>query len=87
MRSCMNRAYSSVTGSGKSLIGKVSENGLGGTGKPVSADQLLLLGNGGVQAFGTPQQVLQPPVLHQVFGLDVLVQPHPEQGRPLVIAR
>ncbi|MGN5518589.1 heme ABC transporter ATP-binding protein [Halopseudomonas sp. Lyrl_26] len=50
-------------------------------------DQLLLLGNGGVRASGTPGQVLQPDPLHQVFGVDVLVQPHPERGHPLIIAR
>ena len=50
-------------------------------------DQLLLLGNGGVQASGTPEQVLQPEPLHRVFGVDVLVQPHPERGHPLIIAR
>lgn len=50
-------------------------------------DQLLLLGNGGVQASGTPAQVLQPEPLHRVFGVDVLVQPHPERGHPLIIAR
>lgn len=50
-------------------------------------DQLLLLGDGGVQASGTPHQVLQPASLHQVFGVDVLVQQHPERGHPLVIAR
>jgi iron complex transport system ATP-binding protein len=35
----------------------------------------------------TPQQVLQPEPLKAVFGLDVLVQQHPERGHPLIIAR
>lgn len=50
-------------------------------------DHLLLLGNGGVQASGTPQQVLQPEPLHGVFGIEVLIQQHPERGHPLIIAR
>lgn len=50
-------------------------------------DQLLLLGDGGVRASGTPQQVLQPAPLHRVFGVDVLVQQHPERGHPLIISR
>ncbi len=50
-------------------------------------DQLLLLGDGGVQASGSPEQVLQPAALQRVFGIDVLVQRHPERGHPLIIAR
>ena len=50
-------------------------------------DQLLLLGDGSVQACGTPEQVLQPAHLHRVFGIEVLVQRHPERGHPLIIAR
>lgn len=50
-------------------------------------DQLVLLGNGGVQASGTPEQVLQPAILQQVFGIEVLVQRHPERGHPLIITR
>jgi len=50
-------------------------------------DQLLLLGDGRVQASGSPEQVLQPEALHRVFGIDVLVQRHPERGHPLIIAR
>lgn len=50
-------------------------------------DQLLLLGNGGIQASGTPEQVLQPAPLQCVFGIEVLVQRHPERGHPLIITR
>ncbi len=38
-------------------------------------------------ALDTPQQVLRPDTLKAVFGLEVLVQPHPERGHPLIIAR
>lgn len=50
-------------------------------------DRLLLLEEGRVRALACPQEVLQPESLKAVFGLDVLVQPHPELGHPLIIAR
>lgn len=50
-------------------------------------DRLLLLEDGRVRALDHPQAVLQPALLKAVFGLDVLVQPHPELGHPLVITR
>lgn len=50
-------------------------------------DRILLLEQGKVAALGTPAQVLQAERLKQVFGLEVLVQAHPELGHPLIIAR
>ncbi len=50
-------------------------------------DRLLLLAGGRVQALGTPGEVLQPEPIRAVFGLEVLVQRHPERGHPLIIAR
>lgn len=50
-------------------------------------DRILLLENGRPHALDTPTQVLRPELLKAVFGLDVLVQPHPELGHPLIIAR
>lgn len=50
-------------------------------------DRILLLEGGRPVALDTPQQVLRPEPLKAVFGLEVLVQPHPERGHPLVIAR
>lgn len=50
-------------------------------------DRLMLLSQGRAHLSGTPEQVLTPEALKSVFGLDVLVQPHPERGHPLVIAR
>jgi iron complex transport system ATP-binding protein len=38
-------------------------------------------------ALDTPEQVLRPEPLKAVFGLEVLVQQHPERGHPLIIAR
>ncbi|EIK53095.1 hemin importer ATP-binding subunit [Stutzerimonas stutzeri TS44] len=50
-------------------------------------DRLLLLAEGGSQASGTPREVLRADLLHAVFGLEVLVQCHPERDHPLIIAR
>ena len=50
-------------------------------------NRLLLLEQGRPRALDCPQAVLQPDELKAVFGLDVLVQPHPELGCPMVIAR
>ncbi len=50
-------------------------------------DRILLLDGGRPHALDTPAQVLRPEPLKAVFGLDVLVQPHPERGHPLIIAR
>lgn len=50
-------------------------------------DRILLLESGRPHALDTPAKVLQPEPLKAVFGLDVLVQPHPERGHPLIIAR
>jgi iron complex transport system ATP-binding protein len=50
-------------------------------------DRLLLLHDGRPHLFGTPDEVLRAEPLRQVFGLDVLVQRHPERGHPLIVAR
>ncbi|WP_369959948.1 heme ABC transporter ATP-binding protein [Pseudomonas benzenivorans] len=50
-------------------------------------DRLLLLERGRPHALGTPQQVLRAEPLQAVFGLEVLVQVHPERGHPLIVAR
>ena len=50
-------------------------------------DRLLLLEGGRPVALDAPAQVLRPEPLKAVFGLEVLVQQHPERGHPLIIAR
>jgi len=50
-------------------------------------DRLLLLEGGRPFALDSPDAVLQPDALKTVFGLEVLVQRHPERGHPLSIAR
>lgn len=50
-------------------------------------DCLLLLDAGRVHALGAPDDVLRAEPLQAVFGLEVLVQRHPERGHPLIVAR
>jgi iron complex transport system ATP-binding protein len=50
-------------------------------------DRLLLLADGRPHALGTPDEVLQPATLNAVFGLQVLVQRHPERDHPLIVIR
>jgi iron complex transport system ATP-binding protein len=50
-------------------------------------DRLLLLEGGRSHVLGTPDEVLRAEPLRAVFGLEVLVQRHPERGHPLIVAR
>ena len=50
-------------------------------------DRLLLLQDGRPYSLDTPAYVLRAEPLKAVFGLDVLVQEHPERGHPLIIDR
>ncbi|MBA1218577.1 heme ABC transporter ATP-binding protein [Pseudomonas fulva] len=50
-------------------------------------DQILLLEQGRSYALASPAGVLTLEALKAVFGIDVIVQAHPERGHPLVIAR
>ncbi|MGQ7959411.1 heme ABC transporter ATP-binding protein [Pseudomonas sp. SP16.1] len=50
-------------------------------------DRILLLRQGRAHALGTPEVVLQAAPLREVFGLEVLIQRHPERGHPLIVAR
>jgi iron complex transport system ATP-binding protein len=50
------------------------------------ADRLALLAQGRLVALGTPWQVLEPTLLTAVYGVPVVVQPHPAGDWPLVLA-
>ena len=50
-------------------------------------DRLLLLQGGRPHVLGTPDEVLNAVALEAVFGLQVLIQRHPERGHPLIVAR
>lgn len=46
--------------------------------------ELVLLHQGQVAMQGSPDQVLTPPLLQQVYGTEVTVMPHPRNGLPVV---
>jgi iron complex transport system ATP-binding protein len=48
-------------------------------------DDLVLLNRGEVVVQGSPEQVLKPPTLQQVYGTRVAVIAHPRNGLPVVI--
>jgi iron complex transport system ATP-binding protein len=47
-------------------------------------DQVLLLNQGRLAAMGSPQTVIKPEVIEAVYGCSVLVDRHPQSGRPRV---
>ncbi len=50
------------------------------------ADRVVLMAHARTVAAGTPREVLQPDLLERVFGIPMLVLPHPHRDHPLVIA-
>jgi iron complex transport system ATP-binding protein len=49
------------------------------------ADRVAILDQGRIVAIGTPAEVLQTELLERVFGLPMLVVPHPDLPHPLVV--
>lgn len=50
------------------------------------ADRIVMLNKGKVAADGTPRDVLRSELIWDVFGLRVLILPHPELDCPLVVS-
>ncbi|EGD54608.1 ABC transporter ATP-binding protein [Gordonia neofelifaecis] len=48
-------------------------------------DRLIVLDDGRVHAVGTPDEVLTPELLAEVYGLDAQVMRHPVTGGPLIV--
>jgi iron complex transport system ATP-binding protein len=51
------------------------------------ADRVVLMRAGRIVADGAPSDVLTAERLHDLYGRDVLVHPHPENGLPMVLPR
>ncbi len=47
-------------------------------------DRLVLLSSGRIVADGPPDEVIQPDMIQEVFGVSVLVEQHPRRGIPWV---
>ena len=50
------------------------------------ADQIVVLSEGQVVALGKPEDVLTPQMLFEVFDQKVIVIPHPQTNKPVVLA-
>lgn len=50
------------------------------------ADRVMVMSDGRVVASGTPEEVLSPDLLSAVFNQPVMVVPHPQTGKPVVLA-
>ena len=48
-------------------------------------DQILLLHHGRLVAAGTPDEVLRPATIAEVYGVDCDVIPHPRGGHPVIV--
>ena len=50
------------------------------------ADRVMVMSEGEVVASGAPEEVLCPELLSDVFNQPVMVVPHPQTGKPVVLA-
>ena len=50
------------------------------------ADRVMVMSEGEVVASGVPEEVLCPELLSDVFNQPVMVVPHPQTGKPVVLA-
>ena len=48
------------------------------------ADRIILLQEGQYKYNGTPQDILTPSILEEVYGIRCLVLQHPKTGRPII---
>ncbi|TGY67527.1 ABC transporter ATP-binding protein [Enterorhabdus sp. NM05_H27] len=50
------------------------------------ADWMIALKDGSIRGAGTPEEVMTPTMLREVFGLDALIEPDPWTGRPSLVS-
>ncbi|WP_308639329.1 ABC transporter ATP-binding protein [Paenibacillus silvisoli] len=48
-------------------------------------DELLVLHDGGIEAFGPPTEVIRPELIRTVYGANSIVLPHPDTGVPQIL--
>ncbi len=47
-------------------------------------DRVVMMKEGTVRAIGTPAEIIRQDILHDVYGCDVMIDRHPQTGRPRV---
>ncbi|MEE0345493.1 MAG: ABC transporter ATP-binding protein, partial [Adlercreutzia sp.] len=50
------------------------------------SDWMIALKSGAIRGAGTPDEVMTPALLREVFGLDALIEPDPWTGRPSLVS-
>ena len=50
------------------------------------ADQMVVLNRGAIVRSGEPWSILQPDLLHDVFGVAASIIREPQSGKPLIVA-
>jgi iron complex transport system ATP-binding protein len=50
------------------------------------ADRVALLSDGEMRILGVPEEVLQPELLAEAYGIQIHVFPNPLNGRPLILS-
>ena len=50
-------------------------------------DNLVVLAKGNISAQGTPEAVLTPALLQQVFSVETEIHPEPVSGRPMCVIK
>ena len=71
-----------LAGEGRAVLAVLHDLNLAGS----YADRVMVMSQGGVVATGTPEQVLCADLLSEVFSQQVMVVPHPQTGKPVVLA-
>ncbi len=71
----------SLAGSGSTIIGVFHDLNLAA----LYCDRLIMIQHGQIVADGTPEQVLTPEKILQVYGADVITSCHPATGRPFLM--
>jgi iron complex transport system ATP-binding protein len=72
-----------VAGLGVSVLAALHDLSLAG----LFCDTVHLMTRGRVVVAGTPAEVITPEAVHDAYGADVLVVPHPEHGTPHLVPR
>ena len=71
-----------LAGEGRAVLTVLHDLNLAGA----YADRVMVMSEGEVVATGRPEEVLCPDILSAVFNQPVMVMPHPQTGKPVVLA-
>ncbi len=67
---------------GRSILAVLHDLNLAGA----YADRVIVMSEGEFVATGSPDEVLRPELISEAFNQEVVVIPHPQNGRPVILA-